>query len=91
MCKSPRCLGIFLPSFELPWSSVCVVTTWLCCGDNDGQEPPAAGLQGNHRSFLTAPTCHRAGNRELGILGFVLPAVTNLYVNLEPLLCLSVS
>lgn len=76
-CANPPAVWVFfLPSFELPWSSMCVVTTWLCCSDNDGQELPAVGPEGNHCSFLTAPTCHWAGNGELGTLGFVLPAVT---------------
>lgn len=48
----------------------------LCCSKNDGQYPPAAGPQGNQCFFLTSHTCHWAGNGELGILGFILPAVT---------------
>lgn len=46
----------------------------LCCSEKDGQYPSATGPQGNQSSFQTSHPCHRAGNGELGILGFILPA-----------------
>lgn len=47
-----------------------------CCSENDGQYPPAAGPR-----EISAPSWHfipatGAGNGELGILRFILPAVT---------------
>lgn len=48
----------------------------LCCSEKDAQCPSARGPQGNQSSFLTSHPCRRAGNGELGILGFILKAAT---------------